>query len=131
MLQLFDYVYYRLSHIYKTPELVDGVNFTALGIFTYLQSLTLFIPFFIGKFIVTHEFPPTWFYIPLFILFVVVNSVRLFEEGAIKKIEAKWSGESISRKKINDKIIIAYIVLITIIPIAFAITASIYVPYDG
>lgn len=126
ILRIFDYVYYRVYHIYKVKWKDDTPGAYATSLITLLQNL-LFVLIPIYTFAAIAGIIPDsdeTYLIGGFILFFVFNCLRYSKRNNYESLRKRWNDESEVKFKQKGICVVLFIAITLAISITTAIIAG-------
>lgn len=120
MLNLFDYIYYRIYTFFlkqrdNVPETKGSVLLTALQCFTLLSGVALL------TLVWDFSLPPKIYLAPLIILIGVFNWYRYERNVDIEEFNDKWKDETSSERKKRGWLIVTFFIVVVLIPVSIGV----------
>lgn len=114
-MNLFDYIFYRVYKFYQKRDGTPAIY--ASGVVSVMQFFSLLTILGIIRLIVDFPIPQKYFIIPIILILIAINWYRYERDFDIKKLEGKWNGEDINRRKQKGWLVVISLILVILFPI--------------
>jgi hypothetical protein len=113
IIRIFDYVYYRVYHIYKIKWKDSTPGAYATSLVTLLQSLLFaVIPIFVHSAIIDTKVElDKKYFIGIFIVFFIFNYLRYFKVTNYKNLANKWDNEEKVKRRKKGVYVVLFIII--------------------
>ena len=117
LIRFFDYIFYRVYHIYKIKWKDSTPGAYATSLIALLQSLlVIIIPIFIYSAICSTKVNlDKKYYLGVFLIFFVFNYYRYFKVTSYEILAKKWNNEEKAKRRENGIYVVLFIIITLIL----------------
>ena len=119
MINLFDYIFYRVYKAYQkrdgTPAIYASAVLSVMQFFSLLSMLAII------RLFIDFPIPQKYFILPIILLLIGINWFRYERDFDFKKLEAKWGEENSSQRKQRGWLLVVSLITLILFPILIGV----------
>ncbi|MBL7876255.1 MAG: hypothetical protein JNL53_11365 [Cyclobacteriaceae bacterium] len=119
MINLFDYIFYRVYKAYKkrddTPAIYASAVLSVMQFFSLLSILAII------RLLIDFPIPQKYFILPIILILIGINWFRYERGFDVKKLEEKWCEEDSSQRKLRGWLLVVSLIFLILFPILIGV----------